>query len=313
MGFWDFQDWFGGYDEGAANVAEQRKREEDDRQRLAAQSASDAAASAESQRLGGLRTSAADTARTGAQRYFSERGLDPSAYGGNIDEEINNIMSSIGSSDPTPGMYFKDFGQNVFDRTQQSSRDKALRSVDSQFGPDYAYGRIANTADDPFISQIDTEQRGKANEYIDRLLKRGVITDTGATGAYKNLDEQGAGVRSQLSDIGGDLLSSGRDSLGSILGRARGAAGGLSLGNNFDVGRYQSELDQTFNDFMGGFGDKLRGSISGPLYDTSGLAATAGSASGAQNTAFNPFALAGQEDPLGQTPGTEDKKKKTFF
>jgi len=309
MGFWDFQDWFGGYDEGAANTAEQRRREEEDRRRTQAQTASDEAARIEDARLAGLRTTAANTARTGAQRYFSERGLDPTAYSSNIDEEINNILGTIGSKDPTPGMYFKDFGANVFGRSQDAARDRALRSVDSRFSPDYEFSRIANTADDPFISQIDTEQRGKANEYIDRLLKRGVITDTGATGAYKDLDDQGAGVRSQLNDIGSDLLSGGRDSLGAILGRARGAAGGLSLGNNFDIGGYQGELDQTFNDFIGGLGERFRGSITEPLYDTSGLAATAGSASGAQNTKFDPFALAGQDDPAAE----EDKKKKTFF
>jgi hypothetical protein len=310
MGFWDIQDWFGGYDEGAANAAEQRKREEADRLRLQAQTAADATAKAEADRLAGLRTSAADTARTGAQRYFTERGLDASKYGSNIDEEINNILGTISSSDPTPGLHFKDFGQNVYNRAQESARDRATSNLSKQFGPDYEYGKIANTADDPFLAQIDTEQRGKANEYIDRLLKRGVITDTGASGAYKGLDEQGAGVRSQLSGIGGDILAGGRDDLGKILGRARSAAGGLSLGNDFDIGRYQSELDQTFNDFMGGLGEKIKGSITEPLYDTSGLASLAGSTSGAQNTKFDPFALAGQEAPVAED---ETKKKKTFF
>lgn len=316
MGFslFDPQDWFSGYDEGAANTKAYNERMAQQQQADAAQAAANAKAAEEKARLQAIRDQAVGTARGSAQKYFSDRGLDPNAYGSDIESQLNDLLSTVNSNDPTPGLYLKNLGEQTFSNLQNAARDRATRSVDTSFSPDYTFQRIGDTLDDPILSNINASERSKADDYISNLLKRHVITDTGAAGAERNLDEQGNRVRSQLSDIGGDVLESGRSKLGDILGRARSTAGNIALGQDFSVAPYQSELDRTYGDFVGGLDQSIRSQLNGPLYDTSGLANIAGSASGAQNTKFDPLALAGQdeEDPLAETPGTKKRNRAVF-
>src|SRR5436190_5772204 len=79
-------------------------------QRQAAAAPAAAAAAAQAQALAAARASATDTARTGAQQYFTERGLDPAQYSGDIDQTINSLLSGISTSDPNPGAYLQDVG-----------------------------------------------------------------------------------------------------------------------------------------------------------------------------------------------------------
>lgn len=278
--------------EAAAALAAQQKAEED-------------------ARLAALREAAAGTARSSAQRYFQQRGLDPAQYSGDIESELQDLLSTVNTQDPNPGLYLRNLGEQTFQNLQNAQRESATRQANLAFGPDYANQRISSTLDDPILADIDAAQRGRADEYIQNLLKRHVITDTGAAGARRNLEEQGAAVRSQLGQIGSDVLSEGRGKLSDILGRARSSAGNVQLGQNYDIAPYQNELDQAYNEFTSNLGENIKSQLGGPLYDTSGLAAAAGAASGAQNTKFDPLALAGipeEEQPIGTTPGTPRRR-----
>lgn len=250
-----------------------------------------------------LRTTATGNARTDALKYFQDRGIDPTAYGGDIDRKIAEALSTAPAGDANVPAYLTGIGQSVYTNAQDAARAKAGRDVSSVFGPEFDRSRIADTAGSDVTGDIFGKQRTTADDYINNLFKRGVITPTGVAGAEKGLDEQGARVRTQLEGLRTDALSKGRQSLTDIANRGKEAASTLQLGSNFNPSTYGTEADAATSSFLGSLGDTLRSKVSGNLFDTSGLASLAGAAQGAQNTKFDPKALAGSNvgDPFDPT------------
>lgn len=261
------------------------------------------------------RETAVPLARQQAMKYFTDRGLNADDYSGDIDARIQELLGTVDAKDTAPGQYLQNIGQYIGDTKRNAMRERATGDVNRTFGQTTARDRINDTFDDPYINEADAAQRGTADEYIQRLLKRGVITATGAGGAENYLSGQGARVRTQLNDIGQGILSSGRDKLNSIIGGAKANAGALDLGQTFDVNRYGSDLDQAYNDFSSKFGDTFKGSVPEGLYDTSGVTTAAGLASGAQNTVFDPFAIANKPNPnqVTETDPTKQYKNTAAF
>jgi hypothetical protein len=185
-----------------------------------------------------------------------------------------------------------------------ATRQAALSSINSIFAPEFENTALPDTLGDPLEQAAYTAQRGKADEYINNLLKRGVITDTGYAAASKNLDEQGAKVRTSLDDISKVLLGAQREKVGGIAGRARSAASGLNVGDTFDVNPFASQYNTEVSNFQKGLPDAFNASITGDLFDTKSLASLAGGAQGAGNQPFDPSALAGTNIPLAGGGGS---------
>lgn len=306
----------GGGDGGAAAAAEQER----------IRAAQAAAATTEQARQKAVddfaaqqaRTAATGNARTEGFQYFMDRGLNPDTYANDIDSLIAQRLGSAGPNDPAPGQYLTDIGQSVWNNKQNASRESAIRGVNQNFAPDFERQRFGDTFDDPYIAEAAKGQRDTADSYITNLLKRGVVTQTGATGATEALNKQDPRVRDQLDQLGQGVLASGRQSLADVGNRARTAASTLDLGSTpFDINRYTGEADAAYNDFTSKFGDKFKSLIPDNLYDTSGLASAAGIAQGQQNTAFDPNALAGfmsqDQQPTEEDPTNPLKKKKSLF
>lgn len=299
-------------------VAQQAEFDRQKKAKKAEQQAREEAAAKKAE-LATLRTNSANMARDEANQYFTSQGLDPTQYSSQIDSRINQLLGTIAEDDPNPAGYFTGLGENIYDAEQSGARSRALRSVDPVFGQDFDRSLIGDTFDDQYLNDIGTEQRGIADQMVENMRKRGVITDTGKAAALADLDRQGAGVRTTLNELGTGLLESGRESLRGVADRARTNASNLSLGQNFDVSGYQNEVDQKFNDFLSGFNDSLRSRIPTDLYDVGGLAAIAGAGQGAQNTAFDPNAAQGlfqedQGDPLDPLdPNAKKKKQDAVF
>lgn len=284
-------------------------------QRAAAQSQADRDKAEAATRASTLRTNATNSARTDATNYFRDRGLDPTRYSGAIDDRINQVLSSTAEDDPNVGSYLSHLGDTVFSGQQDAQRARAGRDVNAMFAPNFESSRIADTADDPILADINTSQRGTADNYIANLLRRHVINDTGATGARANLDRQGSRVRTQLNDLGRGTIAAGRQSLTDIANRARSDAMNSPLGTTFDASGYGNEATQSANDFTTNIGDAIRARVPGNLYDTSGLAAAAGTSQGAQNLSFDPRALAGiiQPDENQNGQATQQGRQRPIF
>lgn len=293
----DLTEWLHGSDPNAALNA-QKAADAKAQAAAEAKAAQDKAAADAANQL--YRTNASGAARNSANQYFSNLGLNPADYSGDIDTKINEILGLSAPDDKDLGSHLSGLGESIYNSRQNAARTQALRGVDSTFAPDFERSRISDSADDPFLADINNEQRGKADTYIQNLFKRGVINQTGVQGAESNLDQQGAKVRTTLDDLGRGVLNSGRDQLSSIANRGRANASSLRLGQSFDPNTYKNEADTANTDFWSKFGDNLRSRIPSNLYDTSNLASIAGGAQGAQNLKFDPSALAGKAVP-GQT------------
>lgn len=237
-----------------------------------------------------------------ARQFFASRGLNPDDYMGAISGRANAVRSGIPALDANPGSYFSDLGQSVYDAEQAALRNKSLRGVNSIFSDDYSQKRVTNDLDDATINAILGEQQGTAENYVNNLLARGVITGSGSAAALKNIAGQKATANARLDEIGGGLLEGGRTKLNEIINGGRTRASNLELGDVFDPYSYQGQVDTSFTDFLNSLGNNLRAKAPTDLFSTSGLAGVAGAAQGAGNTVYDPQALAGifdEEDDDG--------------
>jgi hypothetical protein len=265
-------------------------KEENQRQAQAAQDAKDLA---HKQELAGMRTAARGTATGNVNDYFASRGVDPTKYGGSIEQQLNNILGGISPTDENPGASFTGAGQTIYDTLQTGARTKATDQLNQYFSPNYEMSRVPMTLDDPYLAGIEGQQFSDADSIIRNMLDRGVLTQSGFNTAETDLENQRAGVRSKLNEIGTGVLAGEQQKLRDIGNTARQTAGGLNLGQDFNPATYTSQADQSFNDFISNLGDTIRGQIPGKLFNTAGLAAIGGAGQGAGNTAFNPQAAQG--------------------
>lgn len=288
-------DLFGGGGDDAL-AAERARQAAEDRRIAEARAREDQLKAAKKQEDIAFRNSAAGAGRNSALSYFQNLGLDPNEFAGDIDTEIAKILATTSEDDRGVGAYLGDLGQSVYQNRETGLRQRAGRDIDMLFQPEFERTRLADTADDEILNQINVAERGEADAFIDNLRRRGVITEAGSSGARRNLDDQGARVRGILDEIGRSALSGGRQGLTDIANRGRQTAQTLKLGQSFDPNTYGTQAQSTLDDFLSGLGDRIRGQVGDDLYDTSGLAAIAGAAQGAGNTKFDPNALAGITD-----------------
>jgi hypothetical protein len=188
-----------------------------------------------------------------------------------------------------------------------ATRQAALSSINSLFAPEFQNTAIPDVLGDPLEQEVYGQQRSKADEYLNNLFKRGIITDTGRAKAASNLDEQGARVRTSLDDISKALFGAERDKLAGIADRARGAASSLNVGDAFDINPYAGAYNTELSSFQSALPDRFKASVTGDLFDTKSLAALAGGAQGAGNQPFDPDALAGTNIPVVGGAETTDE------
>lgn len=175
-----------------------------------------------------------------------------------------------------------------------ATRNAALASLKSVFTPEYQAADVPQSLIDPYASQVYGEQRASADELINRMAKRGILTPTGQAAAEAELERQAPGVRQQLNKVGQTLLENERSRLGDIEGRAKEAASNLNVGEGFDVTPYSTALSSELGDFTKGLPDAFRAGVpSGNLFDTSSLAAIGGGAQFAGNQPFDPSTTQG--------------------
>jgi hypothetical protein len=272
------------------SLAVEQMRQDAAKQAKADQDAKDLA---HKQELAGLRTSARGSATGSVGDYFSTHGVDPEKYQGSIASQLNNMLSGISPTDENPGAAFSNAGATIYDTLQTGERTKNMSALDRMFAPNFETQRVPFTLDDPYLKGVEEEQYADADTIIKNMMDRGVLTSSGYGAAQKDLENQRAGVRSRLNEVGTGLLTKEQQSLRDIANRGRQTAGQLQLGQQFDPFSYQSEADQSFTDFIGSLGDQIRAGLPGKLFNTAGLAAIGGAGQGAGNTAYNPAAAGG--------------------
>ncbi len=287
-----------------------RQMELDDAKRQ--QEANDAKAEAHKTELGNLRTNARQAAGGNVNQFFSAQGVDPASYTNDINSFLDNILAGVNPTDENPALAFKDAGQSIYSNVESGRRARANTDLDRMFAPSFETKRIPFTLDDPYLDSIQAEQRSTADKMIKNMLDRGVITQSGYGAASADLDKQAAGVKSQLNEIGTTTLAGGQQKLKDVANQARQDASTLRVGQAFDPTSYSADADQVFNDFINNLGTSIRSKVTGNMFNTTGLAALAGAAQGAGNTAFNPAAAQGVITDENEDDN-KDKTKESIF
>ena len=236
---------------------------------------------------------AVNSARASAGNFFSARGLDPGNYTSAITSELDQRRGSVPDLDPSPGSYFDDIGQAVYDAETDAARAGFSRDIDSFAPAGFATRRIGNDLDDPIIAGVLEEAYADSDDYIRNLLDRGVVTTTGYNAALEDLDRQRPGAEARLQELGLGILEGGRQSLRDLASEARLGASNFELGSSFDPFTFQADIDRSFTDFLQGLSGQFRAQAPENIFDTAGLPNIAGAAQGAGNNAFDPNALAG--------------------
>lgn len=228
-----------------------------------------------------------------AERYFRSQGLNPDDYMRDIMGSARTTRGSVPFLDANPSTYFAGLGEDVYGDLESGLRNQNLQTLRRLLPEDYAMNRIGNDADDATIEAILGEQKSEAQKYLDNLLARGVITNSGYQGGLKNLDTQSLSAKASLDEIGRTLLESGRGDIDNLILNAQDKASNLMLGDVFNPYSYRKKTNSALQDFFESLGGNIRGKAPTDLFDTSGLAGVAGASQGAQNTKFDTNALAG--------------------
>lgn len=185
--------------------------------------------------------------------------------------------------------------------TQEESASKALSDLLAGFGGDSSGANfVPGSFDDTAISGVFDQKRGKAQSYIDTLLKRGAVTDSGRQRGVQAIEGQAPKVRDQLNNIGNLLLERERGNVRGIYNSGAVAAGGTPAGGTFDPSPYVSQAQGSVATFGAGLADAIAGQVPGDLFDTSGLSEVTGApSSGQTNLDYDPYAAPGGQLKTG--------------
>lgn len=243
--------------------------------------------------------------------YFGNRGItDLSQYAPQIERALQEAKSSIPDLAGNVNSYFSGVPESVYNSIQDAMRTRAQTDLSKLYQPGFSSDLIGDTADDDVIANILSTQRAQADKYAKNLLDRGVVTNSGYGAIMDDLLAQEGKARGTLNDLGSGILSGERSKLEDIFNQGMFNAGNLNLGQTFNAGDYGKKIDDEFSSFLSSLGDKFNAQVPSNLFQTSGLAARGGAAQGAQNTAFDPKALAGIFDEDDQDD--EDRKDTSF-
>jgi len=197
-----------------------------------------------------------------------------------------------------------------------SGPEVALQRLNDTLGSGFENRLLPDTLDSPFVNAAYTTQRGKADDFIANMLKRGTLTESGRAGAIGALDTQAGGIRSKLNDLGSALLTADRGRLTNLANAKRAEAQQTPTGADYDPSGALNAINAAGVDYAGSFGNRFNASLpTGDLFDTSGIGAASGGVTSPQNVAFDPYAQEGGKLTTGLgdnvAPAASDKKRRT--
>ena len=217
-------------------------------------------------------------------------GWQQSSYNDEINRYLDQISSTIAPGDLNPGQYFvpeQMFGdlrntiegdaRNRFGRELDAFGDRSV--TDARFGSDFG-------AD---ISQgVFDQQFGDAQGALDRSFKRGTLSESAYDRAVGDLTGSRTGASGRLDAYREGVLGDYRNQLNTTAQGGYDALSKFDLGDSFDSGGFQTQLDDKFNSLSNQFEGNFKNTIGNEkFFDWNTLIGTANANSGAENTKYN--------------------------
>jgi hypothetical protein len=169
--------------------------------------------------------------------------------------------------------------------TATTSRQSQLKNqLNSAAGDGFEYQYFADTADDDILTEILTQQREDAMQYVDAAKARGQLNDVGYTRAMKSMDNAGQKGMATLQDLGLGVLSGYRGQLRDLRDSELNRVGSLGFGDQYDLNTFNNRLSTLQSDLTGRMrGDIMRATDGTQLFDPSTIISGAGSLQGVYN------------------------------
>lgn len=240
-----------------------------------------------------------DDSSTSAHNMLASRGLVDPEYQSLVDQALGKSNRSITPDDPNVSTHFDGVAEGALS-AEQANRIGRFTSDFDKFAPqNFQNNRIQDTLDDSILDQIMSTQYDDASKEAKLYKDRGILTDEGYQGAQKSLDKQKPGVMSNLQTIGQNFLNSERTNLADKAGGFRNSINNYKLGDKLDVNDFNNQLNNEYDSWFKGLGDKIKG-VTPSLFDTSDLLNIGGKAQGPVNSSF-----------VGETDTADPNKKKS--
>lgn len=216
--------------------------------------------------------------------YFSNKGVDYTPYDAEITSALDKLKSSVPDLDANPSSYFRNVGEDIFNRHTTQNRSQWQNQFQSQYGSNYANTIFGDTADDALLDQIYAEQYQPASGFLTNALSRGQLTTAGYDYAMKNMANQASAAKSRLQSMGGDVLNTYRTGLRNIQDSANSAINSYQLGQNFSIDDWLGQMANKTSEYKNKLEGDIRSAVgSQQLFDPQSLLASAAAFGGATN------------------------------
>jgi len=211
-----------------------------------------AAAKAEAQRIADLQAfntrldSAYGLAQNNVNQYFTGLGIDPNMYADAITSRLNTQRALVPQLDPNPMAAFGDnLGQQIVGDLTSNAQSRARTQLDSLFGSNYSANELPLGLVDPIVDRILTERFNPLSDQLQNAQLRGILTQTGLSGAQNQLEQDRTAGRSTVSRLGTNVLMSDRGDVDQYLTGAYNTASNMPLlaAPTFDPNVFYNEAE----------------------------------------------------------------------
>lgn len=231
-----------------------------------------------------------------ADLHLRSLGLDPTQYIPLISAEFDKVASSASLQKDPYSVFSDDITTSVVNAEKARRTGQFSKEYENVFGTAADQQAAPSSLLDDAINSILTQQRGVAQQQLDRGKARGIYNDVGYNAGLSAIDTAMATGRSSLGSLGSGLINTYRGGLDEIGNKAYNAASSVGFDPTFSLDPYISE----YNDYVGRTRNNAAGDLRGALgntnfFDLSNIRSAAGTAQGALNLRDTDVATALQE------------------
>jgi len=195
--------------------------------------------------------------------------------------------------------------------------DPGFQSAGPQFSALYPEGFDVSAIPGDFgagtINANITRGRTAAQDFINNMLQRGTLSESGGAAATSALGKQEAGLRTKLGALRDTMVANERAKIRGIANEGLDVAQKTAAGG-FDPGPYQGRINADISSFTSGFPGALTAGGGTGDFDLNALQLASGGVSDPRNVQIDPYAVEGGKLSSGvedAAPPPSGKKKRT--
>lgn len=196
-------------------------------------------------------------------------GYNPDDYTTQISRYLGQIQESIPEGDLSPKQYYQGDIYNPFKTGYEQDQINSYQNQLNQFlSPGFATDMFDEYSGEGVINDILGKQYTTASDAIQRAQDRGMLNPQGYDYAMGELGTARGTGYSTLDKLRDSLVEQNRQQLRDRATRERDRLSTYQMGDTFDVGKIQGDINNYYKGLSTGFGDSLRNAFGGQqLFD----------------------------------------------